>query len=120
MALDINIQLFASGQQTGALGATGAGEPDAKKSSLPLIAVVLGAKDARGWVDAFNAPGLFGNGTNGIGGIFTPKSGDKVLQAFQNTGGGNGTAGIGEPTSSGNYFQNMVASSRGDAGERSV
>ena len=124
MALDINIQLFASGQQSGALGATAAGESDGRKSSLPLIAVVLGAKDARGWVDIFNAPGIFGNGTNGIGGIFTPKSGDKLLQAFQNTGSGNGTLGIGAiaigDSAAGNYFQNMVASSRGDSSERSV
>jgi hypothetical protein len=125
MALDINIQLFASGQQSGALGATAAGESDGRKSSLPLIAVVLGAKDARGWVDIFNAPGLFGNGTNGIGGIFTPKSGDKLLQAFQNTGSGNGTLGIGAiaiggDSAEGNYFQSMVASSRGDSSERGV
>jgi hypothetical protein len=67
----------------------------------------------------FNAPGILPGGTNGIGGIFTPKSGDKLLQAFQNTGSGNGTAGIGEP--SGNHFQSIVAAaSRGESGERSV
>jgi hypothetical protein len=120
MAQDFNLQLFASGQQMGALGATAAGEADGKKSSVPLMAVVLGLKDARGWPDAFNAPGFFGNGTGSLWGIFTPKSGDKVLQAFQNTGSGNATAGIGESSTSGNYFQSIVGVSRGDSGERGV
>jgi hypothetical protein len=76
-------------------------------------------------VDIFNAPGIFGNGTNGIGGIFTPKSGDKLLQAFQNTGSGNATSGIGavaigEDSGPINYFRNVVASSRGDSSERGV
>ncbi|MBV8772709.1 MAG: hypothetical protein JO166_10350 [Deltaproteobacteria bacterium] len=113
---DFNQQLFASGQMPGALGAHGGGQSaDSKKSSLPLLAT-LGAKDAGGWVDIFNAPGLLPGGTNGIGGIFTPKSGDKFLQAFQNTGSGNATSGIGESL----HFQGMVARSRDDSGERGV
>jgi len=80
---------------------------------------MLGAKDAGGWVNMLDTPGIggiLGGDTNGIGGIFTPKSGDKFLQAFQNTGSGNGTSGIGESL----HFQTMVASPRGESGERGV
>lgn len=84
---DFNQQLFASGQMPGALGAHGGGA-DGKKSSVPIL-TALGLKDARGWVESFNAPGFFSNGgTSGIGGMFAPKSGDKFIQAFQNTGNG--------------------------------
>jgi len=123
---DFNQQLFASGQMPGALGAHGGG--DVKTSSVPL-ATVLGLKDAKQyWFEGANPPqgllaGMLGGDTNGIGGIFTPKSGDKFLQGLANVGGG-GTSAIGGGTisegSTTGYFQNVVASSRGDSGERSV
>ena len=88
MALDINIRLFANGQQSGA-HATAAGDPDGKRPSVPLAAA-LGAKMPAAGCDAFNAPGFFG---------------------------GNGMNGIGEPSGSGYHYQGMVASSHGDAGQ---
>jgi hypothetical protein len=59
---------------------------------------------------------LLPGGTNGIGGMFTPKSGDKFLQAFQKTGSGNSASGVRESS----HFQGMVSASRGDSGERGV
>jgi hypothetical protein len=120
---DFSQQLFASGQMPGSLNATAAGDPDGKKPSVPLAAA-LGAKDANYWFKGFNTPGfqLFraeGNVGSPLASLWAAKSGDRAIQAFQNTGSGNSTAGIGEPTGSGNYFQGMVAS-RGDAGERGV
>jgi hypothetical protein len=82
--VDVNQQLFASGRQPGALGSMGAGEVDAKRSAIPLLAVVLGFKDSAGYLRGFDSPGFTAGGVNGIGGAFTPKSGDKVIQAFQN------------------------------------
>ena len=67
---------------------------------------------------------MFGGDTNGIGGIFTPKSGDKFIQGLTNIGGG-GTVSFGGGTTSegsttGSYFQSMVAVSRGESSERGV
>jgi hypothetical protein len=67
-------------------GGHGRGRNRRQEVIASLDCVVLGAKDANHWYKGLDAPGLFGNGTNGIGGIFTPKSGDKFLQAFQNRG----------------------------------
>jgi hypothetical protein len=106
--VDVNQQLFASGRQPGALGSMGAGEVDAKRSAIPLLAVVLGFKDSAGYLKVFESPGFVSGGVNGIGGAFTPKSGDKVIQAFQNTGEGD------------TRFQNMVASGPRNSGERGV
>lgn len=86
----------------------GAGEVDAKRSAVPLLAVVLGFKDSAGYLRGFDSPGFTSGGVNGIGGAFTPKSGDKVIQAFQNTGNAD------------THFQNMVASGPRDLGERGV
>lgn len=89
-APDFNQQLFASGQMPGALGAHGGG---GKGSSLPLLAA-LGAKDAKTyWFEGLNPPqavlaGLIGGDTNGIAGIFTPKSGDQWVKNL-----GSGAAG---------------------------
>ena len=124
-APDFNQQLFASGQMPGALGAHGGGST----SSVPLSAT-LGLKDAKHyWFEGANPPqallaGMFGGDTNGIGGIFTPKSGDKFIQGLTNVGGG-GTVNFGGGTTSegsttGSYFQSMVAVSRGESSERGV
>jgi hypothetical protein len=106
--VDVNQQLFASGRQPGALGSMGAGEVDAKRSAIPLLAVALGAKDSAGYLRGFDSPGFTAGGVNGFGGAFTPKSGDKVIQAFQNTGDAD------------TRFQNMVVSGPRDSGERGV
>jgi|SRR5580704_9127244 hypothetical protein len=106
--VDVNQQLFASGRQPGALGSMGAGEVDAKRSAIPLLAVVFGAKDSAGYLKVFDSPGFGNGGVNGIGGAFTPKSGDKVIQAFQNTGNAD------------TYFQNLVAAAPRESGERGV
>jgi len=81
--LVVNQQLFACGQQQGALGCM---EGNAKTSSLPLLAAILPVgigKDSRQGVFAgLDTKGLFSGEVNGIGGIFQPKPGDGWVKAL--------------------------------------
>jgi hypothetical protein len=87
---DFNQQLFASGQQQGALGCMGAGE--AKGCSIPLLATILPAgigKDSKHGVFAgLDTKGFFSAETNGIGGVFQAKSGDGWVKALSKTDSG--------------------------------